>query len=243
MKIRSALLSRILAGVTVLLGRALFRTLRIRAVELDPCTNPDAGNGKTFIYCVWHDALLVPLFAGRNRRAVALVSKHRDGSFLAYSMQLLGIDQVRGSSSRGAVGALRQMLDLPADQSIVMTPDGPRGPRRRIKLGPVFLASQSGRPIVLTAFAAVRSWRLKGTWTDLMIPKPFTKVYALTGRPIAIAPNLSRAELVEAQRMVQAEMDALTVQADRLAEGQACDLKPSVKAAIASRPSAGAKAQ
>jgi hypothetical protein len=243
LKIRSAWLSRILAAVAVLLVRTLFRTLRIQASEFDPRTNPYRGGSQAVIYCVWHDAILVPLFAGRHRRTVALVSRHRDGSFLAHSMQRLGIGLVRGSSSRGGASAVRQMLSLPADKHIVMTPDGPRGPRRRIKLGPVFLASQSGRAIVPTAFAATRSWKLPGTWTDLLIPKPFTTVYALTGQPIAIGPNLSRAELVAAERVVQAAMDALGERAERLAKGHACRRGPAIKAALISGAAAAARMQ
>lgn len=208
-----------LAALIVMLGRALFRTLRIEAIEADPSSNPYSGDGPAVIYSVWHDAMLVPLFAGRHRRTVALVSKHHDGSFLAASMQRLSIGLVRGSSSRGGAAAVRQMLDLPADKNIVMTPDGPRGPRRQIKLGLVFLASHCGRPIVPTAFAAVREWRVKGTWTDLLIPRPFTTVYALTGRPIIIRPDLSRDELLEVEKQVQAEMEALNARAERLARG------------------------
>jgi lysophospholipid acyltransferase (LPLAT)-like uncharacterized protein len=208
-----------LAALTVLWGRALFRTLRIECIEADPSTNPYSGDGPAVIYSVWHDVMLFPLFAGRHRRTVALVSKHHDGSFLAASMRRLNIGLVRGSSSRGGAAAVREMLDLPADKNIVMTPDGPRGPRRQIKLGLVFLASHCGRPIVPTAFTAARAWRVKGTWTDLLIPRPFSTVYALTGQPMVIKPNLSRAELLEAQTQVQAAMDALDADAERLARG------------------------
>jgi len=220
LKIRSAWLTRLLAALTVLLGRTLFRTLRIETIEADASANPYTGDGPAVIYSVWHDAMLVPLFAGRHRRTVALVSKHHDGSFLAASMRRLQIGLVRGSSSRGGAAAVREMLELPADKHIVMTPDGPRGPRRQIKLGLVFLASHCGRPIVPTAFVAVRAWRVKGTWTDLLVPRPFTTVYALTGQPIVIPPNQSRDELLAAEAHVQAEMEMLNARAERLARGE-----------------------
>ena len=132
----------------------------------------------------------------------------------------MNVGQVRGSSSRGGATALKEMLALPADQHMMITPDGPRGPRRKIKLGPIFLASRSGRVIVPAAYAAVRAWRFQGTWTDLVVPRPFTTVYALMGQPIVIPANLSREQLLEAQVKVQAEMDALSLRAEQLAAGQ-----------------------
>lgn len=159
------------------------------------------------------------MFAGRHQpnKSVALVSKHQDGSFLGQGLKMLGIGLVRGSSSRAGAAAMREMLSIPANKHFVLTPDGPRGPRRRTKLGIVFLASRSGRAIVPSAFAAVKCWRLPGTWTDLEIPKPFTTVYAMTGKPILVPPDATREALLAIEAVVQSEMDRLTDEAEQLA--------------------------
>ena len=106
---------------------------------------------------------------------------------------------------------------LPANTHFVITPDGPRGPRREVKAGLVFLAAHSGRRIVPTAFSAARSWKIRGSWTDLSIPKPFTRVYALSGVPIYVKPNATPHELAETLAHLQTEMRRLGDQADQLA--------------------------
>jgi lysophospholipid acyltransferase (LPLAT)-like uncharacterized protein len=191
--------------------------LRIRYVEADKRANPFTNmTDEAFAYCVWHDAMMVAIFAERHPRTVALVSRHQDGGYLSDALHLLGIRTVRGSSSSGGASALRSLVNLPTNSHIVVTPDGPRGPRRKIKPGLVFLASRTGRPIVPTAFSAERSWRVAGSWTDLMIPKPFSRVYALTGEPIVVARDANDQQLADAQRLLQHEMDRLADLADEL---------------------------
>ena len=84
---------------------------------------------------------------------------------------------------------MRQLIREAEGNHIVMTPDGPRGPRRELSPGIVFLASHSGRAIVPSAFTCERGWRFGVGWTDLLVPKPFSKVHLLTGEPIHIPPD------------------------------------------------------
>jgi len=218
MRIRYRALSWMLAWSVVFVCRVLFRTLRIQYLSAAPNTNPYTNDGSEgFIYCVWHDAIAFPMFAGRHVRTAALVSQNNDGSHVAFGLKMLGIQLVRGSSSRGGAAAVRELLRLPANTHLVLTPDGPRGPRRKVKLGLVFLASHSGRGIVPTAFSAVRSWKIPGRWTDLAIPKPFTRVWALSGAPIFVKPDASSSDMKIALGQLQAAMCRLEDQADQLA--------------------------
>ncbi|MGC3968489.1 MAG: lysophospholipid acyltransferase family protein [Pirellulales bacterium] len=185
--------------------------------EADPATNPYTGTGPAVVFSVWHDVMIYSIFAGRHARTVALVSKHEDGSLLAECLARLGIDLVRGSSSRQGMEALREMIRIPADRNIVLTPDGPRGPEHRTKPGMTLLASRTGRPIVASGFAAVRTWKISARWTTLEIPWPFTKVFFLTGAPINIEKGASREALADYETQVQDEMDRLTTEARRLA--------------------------
>ncbi|HEY2762234.1 MAG TPA: lysophospholipid acyltransferase family protein [Pirellulales bacterium] len=218
MKIRFRWLDWLLAASVVVVCRVLFRTLRIHYLPAVNNTNPYTNDGtEGFIYSVWHDAIAFPMFAGRHVRTVALVSKNFDGSHLAYGLKLLNIGLVRGSSSRGGASAMRELLQLPVTTHVVLTPDGPRGPRRQVKTGMLFLASHSGRAIVPTAFSAVRCWQIPGSWTTLTIPKPFTTVYALSGPPIYVAPEACTARMDEALVSVQSEMERLALEAEKLA--------------------------
>ena len=215
MRIRSYYANWLMAAGIFALSKLVFATLRIRLVAADPTTSPYLKDTtESFIYCVWHDSVAFPMFAGRHVRTVALVSKHQDGSCLAAGLQMLGIGLVRGSSKRDGAPAMREMLRLPAGKHVVMTPDGPRGPRRKIKAGLIYLASRSGRAIVPTAFAASRSWSLRGNWTNLVIPKPFSTAYALTGTPIKIPADADRDELATFGAQIQDEMDRLAVLAE-----------------------------
>jgi lysophospholipid acyltransferase (LPLAT)-like uncharacterized protein len=218
MRIRYQPLNWMLAWSVVAVCRILFKTLRIQYVVVTPNTNPYTNDGSEgFIYSVWHDAITFPMFAGRHVRTAALVSKNFDGSQVAFGLKILGISLVRGSSTRGGANAVRELLRLPKNTHLVLTPDGPSGPRREAKLGLVFLAAHSGRGIVPTAFSAARYWKIPGRWTELTIPKPFSRVYALSGAPIFIKPDATALEMSDVLESVQLEMNRLGQQAEALA--------------------------
>ncbi len=219
MKIRSRRLIRFLARSVAVACRGLFALTRVEIVAAQPGLSPyeDSGDQRC-LYCIWHDAILGPIFGGRCVDMAALVSLHGDGSYVADALECVGIAPIRGSSSRGGAAAVREMLDAARGKDIAIATDGPRGPRRKVKYGIVYLASQTGRPIVPTAFSARRAWRVRGRWTDLLIPRPFTKLWLIGGDPIFVPAGLSRAELSDHRDKVQRAMDELTARADRLAD-------------------------
>ncbi|HET6324855.1 MAG TPA: lysophospholipid acyltransferase family protein [Planctomycetaceae bacterium] len=208
MKIRNRYLTTLIGIVAVALVRLLFRTCRIEiATEVPGCCPYEDTGDRRFLYCVWHDDILMTVFCGRPKRMAGLVSPHQDGSYLAEAMQRVGITSVRGSSKRGASRAMRELLDRVRDLHVAITPDGPRGPRRQMKTGIIFLASRSGRVIIPTAYACRNPWRIRGNWTDMQLPRPFTKVHARGGPAFVVPPDLEREELeVYAQRL-QVEME------------------------------------
>lgn len=226
MRIRSRWLTWAAAGMAVGLSKVLFATCRKiyigvdDKIRLDYVAGPDDHD--RYVLCVWHDALLVPTFAAPRalrKQTCCLVSQHQDGSYLAYAMALLGYSTVRGSSRRGGAQAVRQLLDDTAGKHIVFTPDGPGGPRRKMKAGPVFVASQLGRSIVPGAYSATQAWRPQGSWTDMLIPVPFSTVYVAMGAPIEIPADLSRDKLDGYIDRVQQAMDQLNDEIERMACG------------------------
>lgn len=217
LRLRNKFILRVLAAAAIGTFRLLFLTLR-RRFHTPAGTNPyDITVVDRFIYCVWHDQLVIPIFGGKHRLTAALVSNNRDGSVVATSLNSVGIVAIRGSSSQGGAQAMRQLLREAEGKHIVITPDGPRGPRRELQTGAVYLASRSGRSIVPTAFSCEWCLRFGQGWTDLLVPIPFSKVYLLTGDPIQIPPDIKREELIEQTARVQAAMDALNARADQLA--------------------------
>ena len=201
--------------------RMLFATCRTRFYETEPGTNAYQDLGDLHqLYCIWHDQIVMVLFSGRPLKSAGLVSKHQDGGYVADVMRFRGIKPVRGSTKRGGAEALRQLLESIGETHVTITPDGPRGPRRQIKPGIVFLASHSGRKIIPTAFACKRYWSIKGNWTDMMIPKPFTEITVLGGRPLEVPPDLDRAGIQRYAELLEARMRECEEQVQRLVKGQ-----------------------
>ena len=181
-----------------------------------------AVDSEYFVLCVWHDALLIPTFGmprSLRQHSCCLVSKHQDGSYLAEAMSWLDFTTVRGSSNRGGVEALRQLVSNTAGMHVIVTPDGPRGPRRKMKEGAAFVAAQTGRRLLPGAFVVKRGWRIRGGWTDLLIPMPFTTLYLIVGEPISIPGGVSRPELAVYVEAAQREMDRLNDEADQMVAG------------------------
>lgn len=199
--------------------RLLFRTLKLSFREDSPGVNPYVKSPRDrFLYSIWHDSMVMPVFAGRSRSAAALTSRHEDGSFVAQVLRRVGMSTIRGSTNHIGPGAMRQLLQAVEDKDLVITPDGPRGPRRKMSRGIAFLASRTGRAVVPTAFSCSRCWKIQGSWTDLIIPKPFTKVFLLGGKPIRVPPDLDGDELQRYVDRIQAEMDRLNEAAELLSE-------------------------
>ena len=108
-----------------------------------------------YIIAFWHEHLLLMLHTRYRRPIRVLVSQSRDGELIASTFAHYGVDVSRGSTSRGATAALRDMMrSARSGSNIVFTPDGPRGPRRVVKEGVIYAAQATGLPIVPFAFAA-----------------------------------------------------------------------------------------
>lgn len=218
-KIRNRFLVRNLARLIAAGSRWLLWTCRVHVIEKAPRVSPYAPTGgECYLYCNWHDGILVDIFGGRVLNMAALTSRHADGEYVADVLSVVGIRPIRGSSNRGGATAVVQMLETARDYHITLATDGPRGPRRVVKPGILFLASHSGRRIIPVAVGAANAWRPRGKWTDLVIPKPFSTVYVLGDVPFEVPPGLTRDELAPYRDQLQQRMDELQAEADRLAE-------------------------
>lgn len=105
--------------------------------------------GKRAIFAFWHARQLLMPFAYRGERAYVLISQHQDGEIIARIVERFGFLAVRGSSTRGGVEALRELIRLGrSGLDLVVTPDGPKGPAQVAKIGVIQLARATGLPIV-----------------------------------------------------------------------------------------------
>ena len=146
-----------------------------------------------------------------------LLSRHRDADILSRIAYHLGFEFVRGSTRRGGVAALRQLLARSRYMHLTITPDGPRGPRRQLAPGAVFLASRLGLPLVLMGFGFDRPWRAK-SWDRFAIPRPFSG--AITSPQIHVPPT-STGKGWSTSARVEAVLNRLTDEAEaRAAAGR-----------------------
>jgi lysophospholipid acyltransferase (LPLAT)-like uncharacterized protein len=165
----------------------------------------------------WHNRqIALPWFFAKGsfgfRRPVSvLISQHFDGRLIADVIAKFGIGSVAGSSSRGAVAAAKTMLsELQAGNNIAITPDGPRGPIYKAKVGAARLAFQIGVPVYPVAFAASKYWQFH-SWDEFRLPKPFSKIAVFFADPIQ--PHAEEDEDTFRQRIEDA-LNSITQEAD-----------------------------
>lgn len=143
---------------------------------------------RPWLVAMWHGGMLalMPLRHHRNRRIGVLVSPSDDGSLALQALASFGYRVVRGSLSRGGAEALRTMQQWLQDGGqLVLTPDGPRGPRHTMNSGVAWLARSSGAPILPVSITADRAWRLR-SWDRFMIPKPFARLVVDYLEPVPV---------------------------------------------------------
>lgn len=213
--------SRVARALVPPLGTAglrwVHRSLRVRHLGREHVEAPLAA-GERVICAFWHGQLLMMPFAYPGETAAVLISQHRDGEAIAGIAVRLGLHVVRGSARRGGARAFRQMLGaVRGGWNVAITPDGPRGPRRQVKVGVVELARRSGAPIVPVAFAAARARVLRSTWDQFLVPLPGSRAAYVWGESIRVPPAADRAELAKYQHLLADRLDALTAEAEALA--------------------------
>jgi lysophospholipid acyltransferase (LPLAT)-like uncharacterized protein len=152
-----------------------------------------------------------------------LVSQHADGEIIAQTCRFLNIGVVRGSTTRGGMTGALKIARSRVKRHVLITPDGPRGPRQRMQMGTIALASMTGLPIVLIGMGNSAACRLK-SWDRLILPCPGSLTCAALSEPIQVPPGLSRSQLEEHRSRIERRFLHLTELAERWAES---GIKPS----------------
>ena len=194
--------------------RVLYALLRVRHVgveRIEACNR----SGESYVLSFWHRYLLLMVYSRHRKPIVVMSSKHRDGEYMARTLERFGITAVRGSSTRGGASALREMIDRAGrGQNIAFTPDGPRGPALVAQPGVVLAAQHTGCPVIPAAIVAERKKVLR-SWDGFEIPKPLSRVLFVYGEPIRVPRELDRPELERYRLAIQNAMTALTEDTQR----------------------------
>lgn len=202
------------SGVVVAVVRAWMRTLNYRVVYHDRSADPISPEcRKPHLYLFWHEYILFPLYVREHSYLTMLLSAHRDADILSEVATRMGFYFVRGSTRRGGDRAIRALFAAGRSRHLAITPDGPRGPRRTMAPGAIYLASRLGTPIVAIGFGYDRPWRMN-SWDRFAIPRPFSRARAIVSRPIVVPPDLSREGIEEYRTKIQNLLNELTAQAE-----------------------------
>jgi len=135
---------------------------------------------KQYVYVCWHGELFMSPQAYRylhkTEKASAMISHHFDGELIARVYAFLGISSIRGSGRNGAKAVfLKAFRAIKEGQEILITPDGPKGPRHHVHDGAVALAIKNNIPLCVINFTCSHYWQLK-SWDKFVIPKPFSTI-------------------------------------------------------------------
>jgi lysophospholipid acyltransferase (LPLAT)-like uncharacterized protein len=164
-------------------------------------------DARPFIASSWHSCLIPATYIFRDMGVRVMSSFSYDGEYMGRIIRRFGFVAVKGSSSRNPVRALLGLRRALAEGwTVAFTLDGPRGPRRKVKPGPVALARSTG--LALTTFHAAvdKAWVLN-SWDRMMIPKPFSRVLVRVGKLIPVPMDASEEDLERYTAELQATLD------------------------------------
>jgi lysophospholipid acyltransferase (LPLAT)-like uncharacterized protein len=191
---------------------ALGRTLRWRVEGLEHLEAIRAS-GRQPVMGFWHGRILPATYYFRRRGIVVITSENFDGEWIARIIESFGYGTARGSTSRGARKAMVQLVrEMRSGRPAGFTLDGPRGPARVAQPGAIWLARETGNPVLPFHLEASPAWTLK-SWDRTQIPKPFSTVALVVGEPLDVANDAGDAGLEAARAELERRLAALEARA------------------------------
>jgi len=188
--------------------------IRLVGPTLRVCVSHEDGGQLTIdqrplIVSFWHTCIIPATYICRDIGVRVMSSYSYDGEYMGRIIHKFGFVAVKGSSSRNAVRALLGLRRaLEEGWTVAFSIDGPRGPRHKVKPGPVALARSSGVPLSTFHMALDNAWVLN-TWDRLMIPKPFSRVLVRFGKLIPVPPEATDDDVERYTAELQATLDRL----------------------------------
>ena len=203
-------MKRIAAWLCAALIRLVGATLRMEIVDAGGILNkPDHP---PVIIAFWHNRIATAAIFWRRychpRRALVFISRSRDGQVITDIARYFKIEAARGSSSKHGIAAAMAALRVSDDPrlDLVITPDGPRGPRCVIQPGLLRLSQATNRPIVTVTVHL--KWKLElKSWDHFQVPLPFSRAQLITGTPVQVPRTVSEDEWEQIQAELKKALD------------------------------------
>jgi len=168
-----------------LISTAIAATVRFKIEGWEKVTKI-ISDGKGGLVLSWHGVTILPIYCCRNLGFYSIVSLSKDGELQNKLLRSRGFKTIRGSSARQGIRALLEGVRcLKAGKVMAITPDGPKGPTRKVQPGTVHLAQRSGCPI-LPVGVACRPCKRLHSWDSHLVPLPFSKAAIALGDPLYV---------------------------------------------------------
>jgi lysophospholipid acyltransferase (LPLAT)-like uncharacterized protein len=243
------LIGRTIGGFMLLVGITT-RWTRVNQAAVEPFWV--AGHGRS-VACIWHGrfTLVHKLWSfGRGKtKALFLISRSREGGIVAHTSQTVGADVIRGSAAKrgqmkGGMEATREVIrQIEGGACVGMTPDGPRGPRMRAKMGPVQIAKMAQVPLLPLAYSTSNRY-VFDSWDRFILPLPFGRGALIWADPITPpSPDADDAEMEAVRLKLESELNRISAEADRIAgveviepDAPRASARPSMAAAADAEP-------
>jgi|RhiMetdeSRZDD1v2_1073273.scaffolds.fasta_scaffold00535_40 lysophospholipid acyltransferase (LPLAT)-like uncharacterized protein len=198
----------LIAGVAYPLINALGHTLRWR-VEGAEHYDAVLASGRQPIMAFWHGRILTGTLYFQRRGIVVITSENFDGEWIARIIERFGFGTARGSSSRGGLRAMLQLVrDMEKGKPAAFTLDGPRGPARVAQPGAIWLGRATGNPVVPFHMEASLKWTAN-SWDRTQIPKPFTTVSVAIGEPMDVPGDANDTDLERTRQELEHRLRTL----------------------------------
>jgi lysophospholipid acyltransferase (LPLAT)-like uncharacterized protein len=168
------------------------------------------NQGKSTICTSWHFAFPAVIYHLRDRNGMVMVSRSRDGEWIARVLSHLGYQTARGSPNKGGGMALRQLIaHIEKGYASGFIADGSQGPALVAQKGILVLAAHTQTPVIPISMAASPCWRFR-SWDRTVLAKPFSKIAIAFGPPIHVSRSAGPEEIEEARTHLQNSLNQLT---------------------------------
>ncbi len=198
------LLLRVVPPLVALLLKLLMRSCRIIRIEgMDATREALSRTAGGAVYASWHQRMSYLFHILGSQHVTVMISRSRDGEYTAAMARWLGFQPVRGSSTRGGVRALKEIIRRMRQGEIGgMLADGPQGPPRVAKLGSLVMARSAGVPVIPVLWGADRCWQFN-SWDRYLVPKPFARVVLLYEEPVWVPPDADGDTIESCRRLFE----------------------------------------
>lgn len=214
---KSTAVIRFVAALVFVYSKLVGITNNWRIIDLTKTLR--ATEDKNAIWVSWHArATMMPFFWNKyvKRRMSALVSPHQDGQIIANFLKWYDITPVCGSTNENPrQSALNLLRDLIDGADLFISPDGPRGPRMRMKKSPVYFAKKTGKPIICVCYSVSNAIIINKAWDKMMVPLPFGKGFFACSEPLYVPENASDDELEVYRKKLEDIANNLSAKCDQ----------------------------